>query len=443
LAHQTKDTEMRNKKRVFYVFILTALTSLLILKSQFPSRTQVEKKYLHPLQKLDEKKFGNESHFNNSSHFSRKAVANLQSWIDVDLQPWNRTGITKKMVDLGAQQGMRANRIQIIDGKIYAQISKSLRGPSRIWYWLWGLMELIDEFPAEDIPNVDFILNTQDDPQVSIVGKRPKNPMLAKKFRDYVPGVEGQAPPPVFSAVTTSNNYDLLWPLWTIWGEDVEGAGSKTGGFHDPPWKDLHPKLVQSANKNKWSERRSERIFWRGSVKTNPARRELIHCSRKVVDAADVQHKLRVGKPIGALDRVKYKYLIYLDGKSFSSAVLPMLLAGAVIFLPNNSPFQTLCLRAFRENEFYQVYVSLSRGQLCHTLSETLSDLKNNELRVGKQARDALNWAERQLNMLAFQKYMIAMLKRYADLLRYAPTRTKNTVEISWKLIKKNVRRKH
>ena len=105
---------------------------------------------------------------------------------------------------------MRANRIQIIDGKIYAQISKSSRGPSRIWYWLWGLMELIDDFPSEDIPNVDFVLNTQDDPQVPVVGKRPKNPILAKNYRDYVPGIEGQAPPPVFSAVTTSNNNYLF-----------------------------------------------------------------------------------------------------------------------------------------------------------------------------------------------------------------------------------------
>ena len=87
--------------------------------------------------------------------------------------------------------------------------------------------------------------------------------------------------------------------------------------------------------------------------------------------------------------------------------------------------------------------MSLSRGQLCRTLSETMSDLKSDELRAEIRARDALDWAETQLNMLSFQKYMVAMLKRYADLLKYTPTKTKNTVEISWKLIKKNVRRKH
>ena len=273
---------MRNdNKRVYCVFVVTALIFLFLPKSHFSSSPLVKENPLHSVQKTHERELGNAGGLNSSeTHFSREAVApNLQSWIDVDLQPWSMTGITKRMVDLAAQQGMRANRIQIIGGKIYAQISKSSRGPSRIWYWLWGLMELINDFPSEDIPNVDFVLNTQDDPQVAVVGKRPKNPTLAKRYSDYIPGIESQAPPPVFSAVTTSNNYDLLWPFWTIWGEDVEGAGSKTGGFHDPPWKELHPKLIQFAKENKWSERRGETIFWRGSVKTNPARRALIRCS--------------------------------------------------------------------------------------------------------------------------------------------------------------------
>ena len=74
--------------------------------------------------------------------------------------------------------------------------------------------------------------------------------------------------------------------------------------------------------------------------------------------------------------------------------------------------------------------------------SKILSGLKNDELRVENRAKDALDWAETQLSMLAFQKYMIAMLKRYADLLKYTPTRTKSTVEITWRLIKKNVKRK-
>ena len=366
----------------------------------------------------------------------------LQSWIDGDLSPWVKTGITKKMVDLAAQQGLRANRIQIIDGNLYALVSKSSRGPSRIWYWLWGLRELLDEFPQE-IPNADFVLNTQDDPQVAILGKRPKNPLSAKKFRDYVPGREDSAPPPVFSAVKTTNNYDLLWPLWTIWGEDVEGASKKTGGFHDAPWKLLHPQLVRRAKENEWIDREGQKIFWRGSVKTNPLRRDLIRCSKKLVDAADVQHKLRRGKPIGALDRVKHKYLIYLDGKSFSSAVLPMLVSGSILLLPRNSPFQTLCQRAFRAKDF-QIEFETSRvhGEFCRNISNIALDLQKNTDKTEKLAKESILWAEAHLSMDAFQQYMIAMLQRYSNLLKYTPSRTKYAQEVSWKLIKKNVKRR-
>jgi len=98
---------MRNEyKRVYYVFVLVALTSLFSPKSRFFSSPSVEEK--HSVQKKHEREFGNAGGINSSeTHFSRKAAsANLQTWIDVDLQPWNITGITKRMVDLAAQQGM-------------------------------------------------------------------------------------------------------------------------------------------------------------------------------------------------------------------------------------------------------------------------------------------------------------------------------------------------
>ena len=71
-------------------------------------------KHLCPSHRLDEIEFGNASRLNSSS-YPIKVVPNLRSWIDLDLQPWKSTGITKKMVDSGAQQGMRANRIQIME----------------------------------------------------------------------------------------------------------------------------------------------------------------------------------------------------------------------------------------------------------------------------------------------------------------------------------------
>jgi hypothetical protein len=52
-------------------------------------------------------------------------------------------------------------------------------------------------------------------------------------------------------------------------------------------------------------------------------------CTQYRVDASSVQHKLRLGRPIGALDRVQSQYLVYMDGRTFSSSMLPMLPTGA------------------------------------------------------------------------------------------------------------------
>ena len=67
---------------------------------------------------------------------------------------------------------------------------------------------------------------------------------------------------------------------------------------------------------------------------THRMRRDLVACRHPSVDAGSVQHKEKVGKPIGAVDRCNHRYVVYMEGKSASSGLLPMLGAGAVMFLP-------------------------------------------------------------------------------------------------------------
>ena len=95
--------KMRNdNKRLYCVFVVTALIFLFLPKSHFSSSPLVKENPLRSVQKTHERELGNAGGLNSSeTHFSRKAAsANLQTWIDVDLQPWNITGITKRMVDL-------------------------------------------------------------------------------------------------------------------------------------------------------------------------------------------------------------------------------------------------------------------------------------------------------------------------------------------------------
>lgn len=369
----------------------------------------------------------------------------LTSWVQQDLLPWRETGITQKMINEGTQLGKRASRIQIIGGKLFAKVNGESQGKSRIWYWLWGLQELLDKYKGV-VPDVDMAFQTQDSPQCPIRSKVPKDKRNAAKHEEYQPGNVAKGPPPVFSAVTTANNYDLLWPLWTIWGEDVQGASSTTGGFHDPNWRELHGSLIQAARSNPWRDRKHARPFWRGSTKTNSLRADLIKCSRRrkeatIPDADNVQHKEKVGRPVSAIERVLHRYLIYVDGKTFSGGQLPMIPTGAVLLL-HASEFVTLHTRALRSTGYHADFFVNSPEGICENISAVVRGLNDDELGTGDLAAKALEWAAHQLSMESIEVYMLEMLQAYAKLQRYNVKQTGGTRELSWSQIRKNVKRR-
>ena len=367
----------------------------------------------------------------------------LDSWVARDMLPWAATGITQRVVAAGAGLGKRSSRVQIIGGKLFAKVSPTDQGQSRIWYWLWGLQELLDKHKVE-VPDVDMAMQTQDSAQCPVRSKPPKDKRLAAKFQDFQPGAAWNAPPAVFSFVTTANNYDILWPLWTMWGEDVEGASAKTGGFHDPSWRHLHGSLIATARKNPWSARRAVRPYWRGSVKTFGMRGELVKCAARSKgptdpDAANVQHKEKAGKAISAGDRAANKYLIYMDGKTASTGQLPMIPTGAVLLL-HPTEYVTLHGRALKSTGHHAMF---SLDNVCKSISDVVRMLNDDEEGTAKTAAALLEWSAEQLSQNSVERYMLAMLQAYAGLQKFKVARTAGTVAFNWSVIKKHVRRKH
>ena len=401
----------------------------------------------------------------------------VHDYVAADFAHWNVTGFTLPMINRAASIGMRTYRLQIIDGKIYSKdrgdrfVHYTQRGPSRIWYWLWGLLELL-EHPqyGKQVPNVDIVMNTQDDPQMPKRKKVPKDPARRRRMGpDYVPGDFANAPPPIFSpAQQGETSYDIPWPLWTLWGEDVPGAGPKTGGFADPPWTKLFPSLMQTAHGAPFDKRRSRKAFWRGSAKTSPVRRALISCpQRRFIDAQTVEHKLHLGKPTSAVGRAQHRYVVYMDGKTFSGGLLPMIPTGALILM-SSTVFRTVYSRPFYDRgAFLKVAHTHHKPTMCGNVSESVSWAEKNPQEAERIAARNLVWANTHLTFAEFQKYMLNYLKEWHRHQRFDVALVKkgsnNFVEykshpgyekrqrvgqfklgkaLTWSVVKRNVKRK-
>eukprot|EP00238_Polyblepharides_amylifera_P015848 CAMPEP_0196581682 /NCGR_PEP_ID=MMETSP1081-20130531/35021_1 /TAXON_ID=36882 /ORGANISM="Pyramimonas amylifera, Strain CCMP720" /LENGTH=592 /DNA_ID=CAMNT_0041902005 /DNA_START=123 /DNA_END=1898 /DNA_ORIENTATION=+ len=366
----------------------------------------------------------------------------LEAWIAADLADggWDVSGITLPMLAQAQEHGMRTFRVVILDGKLYGRIEATnkmrLRGMSRVWYWVWGLLELLEKYPGQ-VPDVDMVMQVEDEPKVAKSVKfKPSKGGPARQVPYTLTGslAQGSNPPPViFSAVKSEGTLDLLWPLWTIWGEDVLGAGPKTGGFHDPPWEQTLPALVSAARASPWLTRSHAQAFWRGAARTSSLRDALIACANKPqfrVDASSVLHKLRSGRPISAADRLAHRYLVYLDGRSFSSAMLPMIPTGALVMLPS-SPWITLHSRAFRHSGFFLPFDSRP-AEVCRNITAIVEACEADPEQSAAKAKAAVDWAENNLSIEMQRQYMTSMLQAYSKLMKFTVTIGKGMKELGW-----------
>ncbi|KAK3273971.1 hypothetical protein CYMTET_17827 [Cymbomonas tetramitiformis] len=98
-------------------------------------------------------------------------VGALEAWIDEDLARggWDKTGIHPSMIKAASELGIRTVRVSIIGGKLMGKITPTnkavARGMSRVWYWMWGLLELLERFPGQ-VPDVDIAMQVEDTPKV-------------------------------------------------------------------------------------------------------------------------------------------------------------------------------------------------------------------------------------------------------------------------------------
>jgi len=211
----------------------------------------------------------------------------------------------------------------------------------------------------------------------------------------------------------------VLMPCFSLWNWPEARAGQ---------WSDRFESILSMGHKLEFSKR-VPKLFWRGAD-NDWKRRWFIEMGKKYPDTIDVSGMDWIRKS-GVLshkgsDNYKtleqhcsYKYLLHLEGASYSSRIKYLLLCGSTV--------------VFNVIEYWEEYwyhllengknIIFFNGNLNETaLNSTLDFLKNNEDRakdIGARGRQIV---QNYLNEHAVGCYWWKLLHEYGKLVGYEPT---------------------
>ncbi|KAG1659939.1 O-glucosyltransferase rumi [Nymphon striatum] len=228
--------------------------------------------------------------------------------IKSDLARWSKHGINKDVIDQAKHYG---THYQIIDHVLYR--GESCMFPARCS----GVEHFIQEI-IEDLPNMEFILNTRDYPQSS-------------RYHNVLP---------IFSFSKTKDYIDITYPAWTFWEGGPAITLYPTGLGR---WDKHRISIPKAARKWPWHEK-TPVAFFRGS-RTTAERDPLILLSRKDPSLVDAQYTKNqawksdqdtLGAPpaseIPLEDHCHYKYLFNFRGVAASFRFKHLFLCRSLVF---------------------------------------------------------------------------------------------------------------
>ncbi|XP_033610880.1 O-glucosyltransferase rumi homolog isoform X2 [Cryptotermes secundus] len=230
------------------------------------------------------------------------------SVIAKDLLPF-KYGITKDMINSVKDKG---TRYQIINHHLYRDVDCMF--PARCAGVEHFIIPLLSK-----LPDMEFVINMRDWPQIS---------------KHFGP------PKPVFSFSKTSDYFDIMYPAWGFWegGPAIKLYPQGLGRW------DLHrTSLKAAADKWPW-ERKRPVAFFRGS-RTSSERDSLVLLSRDQPDLVDAKYtKNQAWKSdsdtlyaapadeVSLEDHCKYRYLFNFRGVAASFRLKHLFLCHSLVF---------------------------------------------------------------------------------------------------------------
>lgn len=228
--------------------------------------------------------------------------------IELDLLPF-KDGIKESHIEAAKSRG---TKYQIINNKLYRD--SSCMFPSRcsgIEYFLKQLIAVL--------PNMEFIVNTRDYPQV------------AKNLNQIVP---------VFSFSKTRSYYDIMYPTWSFWAGGPAISLYPTGIGR---WDKHRNSIAKAAKENPWNQKKAVGFF-RGS-RTSDERDSIVKLSRRNPNLVDAQYTKNQAwkskadtlgedpaKEVSFEDHCRYKYLFNYRGVAASFRLKHLFLCKSLVF---------------------------------------------------------------------------------------------------------------
>ncbi|ENN79513.1 hypothetical protein YQE_03976, partial [Dendroctonus ponderosae] len=239
---------------------------------------------------------------------------------------------------------------------------------------------------------------------------------------------------PVFSFSKTSEYNDIMYPAWAFWegGPAISLYPRGIGRW------DVHRKeLGKLGNSSKWEEK-IPKAFFRGS-RTCSERDALILLSREKPELADAQYTknqawkseadtlhVAPAQEVSFEEHCQYKYLFNFRGVAASFRLKHILLCKSVVFHVGNE-WQEFFYPALKP---WIHYIPVDSSASKEQLQELIEFASHHDDVVREIAENGYKMIWNHLRMKDVSCYWRKLLKKYASLQTFKPSRDEMLVEI-------------
>ncbi|KAF5743535.1 putative KDEL motif-containing protein 1 precursor [Tripterygium wilfordii] len=326
-------------------------------------------------------------------------------WINEDLRPWARTGITREMLERAKRT---ANfKLVIRNGKAY--VEKYRRAfQTRDVFTLWGILQLLRRYPGQ-VPDLELMFDCVDWPVIKSVDCK---------------GPNATAPPPLFRYCADDDTLDIVFPDWSFWG---------WAEINIKPWEALLEDLKEGNKRRKWVQREPY-AYWKGNPSVAATRQELLKCNvsekqdwNARVYAQDWLRESQEGyKQSDLASQCIHRYKIYIEGSAWSVSEKYILACDSVslIVKPRYYDFFTRGLVPVHH------YWPIKEDDKCRSIKFAVDWGNSHKGKAQDIGKTASAFVQEELKMANVYDYMFHLLTQYSELLRFKPTIPRKAFEL-------------